>query len=188
MQKTLTSLIKARVPNANKESIEEIINIFEEKKFAKGHIFKHAGNRSSYLGFIIEGMASMQWVNNQKKHHIQIFTPNHLITDPISIREKIGSPLEIIIEQDAVIGICSVKEFNKLLSHSLTLNIFLRDYVIEKSLKLGERLTLFLSGDSHQRYKHLIKTHPELLTDFPLKTTASMLGVSPTQLSRLRKK
>jgi hypothetical protein len=46
---------------------------------------------------------------------------------------------------------------------------------------------MFLNGTAKERYQYLLATNPSLLEKFPLKFVASMIGVTPTQLSRIRK-
>ncbi len=40
---------------------------------------------------------------------------------------------------------------------------------------------------AQQRYNDLISKHPDLISLFPLKDTASFLNITQTHLSRLRK-
>lgn len=47
---------------------------------------------------------------------------------------------------------------------------------------------LFLTGYASDRYHFILNNNPDLLEKFPLHFIASMIGVTPTQLSRIRKK
>jgi ribosomal protein L10 len=47
---------------------------------------------------------------------------------------------------------------------------------------------LFLTGTAKERYQFILENKPELLKKFPLRFIASMIGITPTQLSRVRNK
>ncbi len=53
--------------------------------------------------------------------------------------------------------------------------------------KEKREIDIVLKG-ANERYKELIATHPNLETRIPLQYIASYLGITPTQLSRIRKK
>jgi hypothetical protein len=58
----------------------------------------------------------------------------------------------------------------------------------DRSMQLVKRHLLFLNGTAKQRYEYLMATNPFLSKEFPLRFIASMIGVTPTQLSRIRNK
>jgi hypothetical protein len=74
-----------------------------------------------------------------------------------------------------------------LLEHNVTFNILIREYIGDRSMVLLKRHLMFLNGTAKERYQYILETNPEMLKKFPLKYVASMIGVTPTQLSRIRK-
>jgi hypothetical protein len=53
---------------------------------------------------------------------------------------------------------------------------------------LEERIFSHLYMTAEERFHQLFKQHPELFNQVPLQYLASMLGMTPETLSRLRKK
>jgi hypothetical protein len=53
---------------------------------------------------------------------------------------------------------------------------------------MAEIQFLFLTGTAKERYQRILENNPEMLRKFPLRFIASMIGITPTQLSRVRKK
>lgn len=73
-----------------------------------------------------------------------------------------------------------------MLETNLALNILVREYQKEQMLEIAETHLLFLTGTAKERYQHILEKNPEMLRKFPLRFIASMIGITPTQLSRVR--
>lgn len=72
----------------------------------------------------------------------------------------------------------------ELLTHNVTFNILIREYMGDRAMHLVKHHLLFLNGTAKQRYEYLIATNPSLFKKFPLRFIASMIGITPTQLGR----
>ena len=55
-------------------------------------------------------------------------------------------------------------------------------------MNLEKRILSFLTQNAEDRYKSLVKENPRLIHDVPLRYIASMLGITPETLSRIRQK
>ena len=53
--------------------------------------------------------------------------------------------------------------------------------------ELKERMLLLQTETAENRYLLLLKQHPDLIQNVPLKYIASYLGITDTSLSRIRK-
>ncbi|NJL77481.1 MAG: hypothetical protein HC892_23020 [Saprospiraceae bacterium] len=111
-----------------------------------------------------------------------------LITDIYVLQGKQNSPLGIECMEDLDMLIVSLYKFQILLEKSLTLNIFVRKYLTEQLEEIFNKHILFISGTAKERYKFILENNPTLLKKFPLQLIASMIGITPTQLSRIRNK
>ena len=63
-----------------------------------------------------------------------------------------------------------------------------RKYQKEQMLEMAKRYRLFIAGTAKERYQFMIENNPNLLKKFPLRFIASLIGITPTQLSRIRNK
>jgi ribosomal protein L10 len=63
-----------------------------------------------------------------------------------------------------------------------------RKHQKEQLLEMANSQYLFLTGTAKERYQFILENKPELLKNFPLRFIASMIGITPTQLSRVRNK
>ena len=59
-------------------------------------------------------------------------------------------------------------------------------FIAKCFITLEDRVFSFLSMDSKERYEHLFAYKPSLFNEVPLQYLASMLGMSPETLSRIR--
>lgn len=58
----------------------------------------------------------------------------------------------------------------------------------EQMLIMAKRQLLFLTGTAIERYQFILENNPKLLKKFPLRFIASIIGITPTQLRRIRDK
>lgn len=92
----------------------------------------------------------------------------------------------MIIEKSTVL-VAPMGRVWELLERNVTFNILIREYIGDRAMELVKRHLMFLNGTAKERYQYILETNPEILEKFPLKYIASMIGVTQTQLSRIRK-
>jgi hypothetical protein len=108
-------------------------------------------------------------------------------------------PLTALIEKsDAKFGVkcitdCDIievkyQDYIDISEKDLTIGIIHRKYLEILYLSYTQRIKEFLSLDGTQRYLKLLKRVPDIETHVNQKSIASNLGITPIQLSRIRKK
>lgn len=181
--------IYQRVKKLRKDEIQAILYIFSEKTFDKGTLFKEGNTVIKNLGFLIEGSARSYFIN-EKGDEItdEILQKNNFLSDIISVRSNQKSPIVIEILENSTVLVASMDKVWDLLDNNITFNILIREYIGDRSMELLKRHLMFLNGTSTERYQYILETNPEILQKYPLKFIASMIGVTQTQLSRIRNK
>ena len=101
-------------------------------------------------------------------------------------QEEIPSNLGIICMEDLTLLITSVDVFTRTLERNLVMNIVIRKFMSKRLFEITQRQISFLSGGAKERYKFILEQNPNLLKNWPLRFIASMIGITPTQLSRIR--
>ena len=144
---------------------------------------------SNYVAFLCEGSVRLI-IHKENGDEItaRILQDNSFIIDPYRLKGTDSSPLSIECLEDLTLLIASLESIQKLLETNLALNILVRKYQKEKMLEMAEIQFLFLTGTAKERYQRILENNPEMLRKFPLRFIASMIGITPTQLSRVRKK
>lgn len=188
MKDHFEDFIHQRVKNAKTSEVREILSIFEEKCYQKGVLFKKRDTIIQNLGFLKDGSARSYFINESGDEITnEVLEFNNFLSDIISIRTNENSPIIIELLEESEVLVAPMGKVWELLDRNVTFNILIREYIGDRAMQLVKHHLLFLNGTSKQRYEYLVATNPYLLKKFPLKFIASMIGVTPTQLSRIRK-
>lgn len=188
MQNLLESFIYRRVKKPREHEVEEILSIFSEKTIARGTLFKRGNTVIKKLGFLVEGSARSYFINEKGDEITDgILQKDNFLSDIISVRTDEKSPIIIEIIEDSTVLVAHMSSVWELLEQNVTFNILIREYIGDRAMELVKRHLMFLNGTAKERYQYILETNPEILEKFPLKYVASMIGVTQTQLSRIRK-
>ena len=189
MKIELENFIRTKVEYPKEEEIAEILNCFEVRTFKKGAYFKEAFTKSKELGFLVEGALRMIFIkNNGEEVTVRIIQENTIVADVFSVKKKKETPIALQCISDVSILVAPLHKIQALLQTNLALNIAMREHITERALEMGENYLLFISGNAKERYQFILEKNPQLLEKFPLRFIASMIGITPTQLSRIRNK
>lgn len=189
MKEQLAQYIRANLKKPIEDEIAPILQVFQIKKFEKGDHFKSQGEVCKHLGFVLEGsFKHYGFKKNGNEVTGRVSQRNDFFTDFISIRTKAETPISITAIEPTTILIAPYKDVEALLEVNLTFNRVIREYMASNVVELAKLHMLFLAGTAKERYEFMLQRNPGLLKKIPLRIVASMIGITPTQLSRIRKK
>ena len=187
MKNILEDFIRASVKDPKEQEIKTILTIFEEKTFKKGEFFKEPFTIGKEFGFLVEGkVRQIFYKEDGEEITLRLLQENSFIADVFSIRNNQNTPIGIECLDDVSMLVAPIEKFNKLLDTNLALNILIREYTVNRATEMGRNYLLFLTGNATDRYQFIVDNNPDLLEKFPLQFIASIIGVTPTQLSRIR--
>ncbi len=189
MKDSLEKYIKLKVDHPSEKEMQEILDIFEVKYFEKKEFIKRPFSISKELGFLVEGsVRGVFFKKNGEEATFRLLEENSFIGDAISIITKEATPIAFQCLSKVCILIAPYEKVQKLLKSNLALNIVMREYITENAVEIGRRHLLFLTGSAKERYLFILEQRPHLLNKLPLRLIASLIGITPTQLSRIRNK
>ena len=189
MKEPLEKYIKLKVDNPSAKEIQEILDIFNVKNFDKKEFIKRPFSISKELGFLVDGSVRGTFhKNNGEEATFRILEENSFIADAVSISTKETTPIAFQCLSKVCMLIAPYEQVEKLLKSNLALNIVMREYITENAVEIGRRHLQFLTGSAKERYLFILEQRPDLLKKFPLRLIASIIGITPTQLSRIRNK
>ena len=189
MKHRLKEYILGQVKYPNESEIDEILDLFEEKQFEKGEFFKKPHTTGRHLAFLSKGaVRTIVFKDNGEEVTASIREDNSFITDPFRLGGKDNSPLGIECLEDLTLLVAPIDKAIDLLDTNLMFNIVIRQHIRDQMLTIGQRQLLFLTGTAKERYQYILENNPSLLKKIPLRFIASLIGITPTQLSRLRNK
>jgi len=189
MKDILEKYIRAQIKKPKDSEIKDILVVFEEKKLKKGSFFKAPFTSSKEFGFLVEGSLRLViFKENGEESTVRLLQEYSFIADVFSIRDNKSTPIGIQCLEDVSILVAPLDKINYLLETNLAFNILIREYVTINATEMGRNHLLFLTGTAKERYQFILENNPNLLKKFPLRFIASMIGITPTQLSRIRNK
>lgn len=156
----------------------------------KGHALCRSGEQPDAFWFVYTGLFRVFVTDEDGREYNKIFFDEG--TFPGSMAALLtATPSRFTIESlepSVVIGI-DFRAYRKLLFEAGDLMRFHIAY-LEKHWLLAKdaREVALVQEDAAQRYQRFLSEHPTLNTRLPQYHIASHLGITPTQLSRIRKK
>jgi len=170
----------------------EVLNViaahFHPEYLKTGDYFIQPGKACKKMAFISDGAMRMFNVAEGKEVTLWIGTENRFITDLRSFVQQTPARWYIEAITDCELAVISRKDhFSLLESHPKWLEFDNRLLTSAFSI-MEHRLWSHLYMTAEERYRELMETEPELFNRVPLKMIASMLGITPETLSRLRGK
>jgi len=169
-------------------SFEIFINQFKEKAFVKGTYFAKENQFENKFGILLEGVTRAFYRNEEGIEYNKTFTvPISFLGAYSSLVSGIKNQINIQALTDCKMLVGDYREFAKLYDEYPEIERLSRklseSYFVIKEKREIELVLL----DAEQRYQIFKEEFPQLEQLIPQYHIASYLGVTPTQLSRIRK-
>ena len=159
------------------------------KQLKKGEYFLTTGDVCKYLGYIESG--SFKYVAYTKKGEEKIVgleTVGGFVANWPYCLQKLSSPVAIIANTDSEISSLSVSKIIKRMDEELDFNRLVNLATKEMFYTIYDRMIDLYTKTPKERYEKMLDRCPQMFEIFSLKDIASYLNITPTHLSRLRKK
>lgn len=160
-----------------------------ERKVSKHEHLVSLGSPSRYLYFVCQGLFRSYTVSADGKEYNKKFFPENSF--PGSIRALLKrEPSDFALQalEPSIVLAIDHSAYRRLLEDSEDLKWYHIQYLEENWVLDKEPIEVgFALADSQERYQAFIAKHAAILERLPLHHVASAIGVTPTQLSRIRK-
>jgi CRP-like cAMP-binding protein len=171
------------------ETWRRVEQLFTEKTLIKGEYFINEGEKAKQIGFLTSGIIRAFYRNNEGlEYNKHFFIPHNIVGGYSSL---VTSTPNKIIQQaltNCNILIANYSEITKLYDLFPDFERVGRRlaglYFVNKEQREIEIVLL----NANERYLIFRKEYPQLLQLIPQYHIASYLGITPTQLSRIRRK
>lgn len=173
---------------ATHEELEQIASFFEPVTLAKGDHFLKQGRYCDRLGFVQSGLMREFMITGEKEVTKWIITKGYFVVDLAGFLFSQKARWNIQALTDCTLFVIHTENYrkiNKLVPRWPELE---KLFIAKCFPVLEERIVTHLSMTAEERYNQLFSFNKELFNKVPLQYLASMLGMTPETLSRLRKK
>lgn len=172
----------------NSEVADLIGDAFYPKYYKKGEYFLEEGKISSYLAWIESGVFQHYVLVDGEEKSTYIAIENSFLASLLSFLHQKPSLENIRCIQDGCVWIIIKSQLEDLVRDIPAFKdwyLHMLEYQI--GCIEGSRFDFVLLS-AEQRYEKMLQEEPHLLQKIPLQYLASILGISPRHLSRIRKK
>ncbi|SEL52289.1 cAMP-binding domain of CRP or a regulatory subunit of cAMP-dependent protein kinases [Aquimarina amphilecti] len=171
----------------DKNALNNILSVFNPLEITKGEFFLESGKICRQMAFIESGFMRMYDIADGKEITLWIGSEGKFITSLSSFIFETNNNWNIQAITDCKLYTINRKnhfELNKTEPKWLEFD----NLLLANSFALLEK-NMFsqLHTTAKQRFNSLLNEEPELFKNVPLQYIASMLGITPESLSRLRK-
>lgn len=169
-------------------ALPQVLPFFEEEKLTKGKYFVKEGGYCKKMSFIREGYVRYFSFTEKKEVTHWIFWKDQLITEVSSFHLQTPSKWNIEALTDCELYSISYENYQKLKELLPKWEVINEIILVKCFSSLENRVLTFLSMTAEERYQYLFDSHKEIFNQLPLNYIASILGITPETMSRIRKK
>ena len=172
------------------ESVSLMFSISRVQQLSKGEMLLQVGQTSREKHILYSGAIVSYFISSDGDlYHKNIFLEGDFVGSIVSALQE--SPSEFALEaiEDTTLISFDHRKYHQLIDKHPDLKNFYIAYLEKNWVVDKERREIDLVlKDADERYLDFIAAHPRIEERIPLHYIASHLGITPTQLSRIRKK
>jgi CRP-like cAMP-binding protein len=166
--------------------VETICGQFTEKKFQRGDHFVQEGKTSKYLGFITKGFLQYFIVLEGEEKTTYTAGENNFVASLLSFLKQVPAKENIRAAVDSTVWVIEREAVKQLQTSMPAFKDFYVALLEWQICCIDESRLDAIMLNAQQRYEKMLEKEPELIREIPLQYLASMLGVTPRHLSRIR--
>lgn len=173
----------------SEKTISLMGEIFVAAKLKKGEYFIKKGQFAKEIAFLEKGIVRAYYINNDgKEYNKTFFSAPSIIGSYASLISKRENAVAQQALTECEIWKASFHQIEKLSEGNFEIER-LRRVIAENYFLINEKKEIEMALlDAEKRYLILQKEYPGIELQIPQYHVAAYLGISPTQLSRIRKK
>ena len=173
----------------NETDSEKIVRYFKKQLFDKGDYFVCEGKKSLQLGFIETGQFQYYSITEKgEERTTYISLPNTFVASLLTYLTETPARENIRALTNATLWVIDKKDVLALQNQLPNFKDFYIKLIEWQICCIDKAKFDLITLTAEQRYEKVMREEPELLQQVPLQYIASMLGITPRHLSRLRNK
>lgn len=170
------------------EESQKLKSLFEPISIAKGDHLEEVGKRCRGLGFLQSGYLRIHNLRDGKEITQWIVSPGEAVTDLAGLVFETPCRWNIEAISDCELYFIAANHYRQLHEQIPSWPILEKLFIAKCFLILEDRVNNFIALSAEERYLELFNYKRELFRQVPQHYMASMLGMTPETMSRIRKK
>lgn len=170
----------------SERDILAIMNCFEEKQFSKGDYFVQEGKTSRYLGFVEKGFLQYFVLIDGVEKTTYSVGENNFVASLVSFLKELPSKENIRAVMETSLLVIDRKKLKRLQDDIPSFKSFYVNLLEWQICCIDESRLDSIMLNAQERYLKMLDKEPGLVQQIPLQYLASILGVTPRHLSRIR--
>lgn len=167
---------------------QHIKDFFQPKVILEGDYFLKEGHYVRHMGFVEKGILREFLYVNDKEITKWFSTSGYFAVDLSGFLFDQKSKVNYQAMTDVELLAISKEDYNKISSRVPRWDKLEKMFLAKCFTVLENRVVSHLALNAEERYNQLFAYNPSLFNEVPLNQIASMLGMTPETLSRIRKK
>lgn len=173
----------------DEENIALLKSIFKPRLLKKDAFFLHGGEKSSEIGFVINGAFRSYYIDKNGNDITKYFySEGGILLSYVAYLSKSESMYTIQALEDSKILVAKISDFEKIVDGNYKILLFYKKALDKILVMKEEHASSFKLLNSTGRYKKFLDEHPDLENRIKQCHLASYLGITPVSLSRIRSK
>ncbi len=168
--------------------IPTVVSFYQAGSLSKDDFLLKKGQYGQKLCYIQEGYLRFFSYADTKTITHWIFGGGQLVTDLSSFYLREPAKWNIQAITDVKMLFITYDDYQKLRQEIQQWDAYEKRLLVKLMSSLENRVYAFLSMSAEERYQYLFEAHHEIFNELPLNYLASMLGMTPETLSRIRRK
>ena len=188
MQKFIKIHIEKHV-SASKRELALFNEVLKEVSLAKGQFLLKPGTNVKHVYFVVKGCLKAYYISSKgNKYIIQFAVENWWLGDFDSFYNHVPSQLHIEAVEDSELLSITYSDFQKINKNATVFERYFRLLTTQAFISQSKRMLSTLEKDTKERYSDFCASYPNIEKRVANYDIANYLGVSPENLSRVRKK
>ena len=170
------------------EQSEIIATLFNKEYISRNQFHTTLGTRHGKLSFVKSGFLRIFRQTEKKEITQWISSPGEFATDLGSIMFERTARWDIQALTDCELYTLDYSNYQDIKEQIPNWAEIEKIFLAKCFMTIEDRIFSFISMSAEERFIYLSQSKPELLQQVPQQYIASMLGMTPETLSRIRKK
>ena len=167
---------------------DKIVSYFKCQRFDKEDFFVKEGKIKMQLGFIESGQFQYYSITSQgEERTTYVSLENNFVASLLSYLNEVPSIENIKAISNATLWVIEKKDVDVIKNQIPRFKDFYIKLIEFQICCIDKSRLELITLTAKQRYEKLLKEDPAFLQKVPLQYIASILGITPRHLSRLRK-